>query len=125
MQIHLFQISVFWRNDQPDGIGVTISEEAFTVPLTDIMDEIMENYWNMWVEAENEGNTEELVSDLLAQLRSASEIRQRLDISDAVWLIGSIWLLERVGRIKSDEYNGCLFGAEGGMYRAVPPQLRR
>jgi hypothetical protein len=43
---------------------------------------------------------------------------------DAAWVIGNIWLLERVGAIKADEYNGCLFGAEGGMYRAIPPQVR-
>ena len=121
MHIHLFQISAFWRNDQPDGIGVTITDEAFTVPLTEIMDEIMENYWQMWVEAENEGTTDELVSDLVAQLTDVSRRRESLDISDAVWVIGNIWLLERVGYIKADEYNGCVFAAAGGLYQAIPP----
>lgn len=124
MHIHLFQISAFWRNDQPDGIGVTITEEVFTVPLTDVMDEIMEIYWKMWTEAEEQGQTEELVSELLGQLNHASENRQKLEISDTAWVIGNIWLLERVDAIKADEYNGCLFGAEGGMYRAIPPQVR-
>lgn len=124
MSINLFQISAFYQNDKPDGIGVTITEEAFAVPLTETMADIMESYWKMWLEAEEEGKTEELVSDLLAQLSHASENQQKLEISDTAWVIGNIWLLERVGAIKADEYNGCLFGTEGGMYRAVPPQER-
>lgn len=125
MHIHLFQISAFWRNDQPDGIGVTITEEAFTVPLTDVMDEIMENYWQMWIEAQAQGATDELVSDLVAQLTAASWRRESLGIRDAVCVIGNIWLLERVGYIEADEYNGCVFAAAGGLYQAIPPSTCR
>ena len=124
MGVRLFQISAFYQNDKRDGIGVTITEEAFDVPLTEIMDDIMESYWRMWLEAEKKEETEELVTDLLAQLNHVSENRQKLEMIDAAWVIGNIWLLERVGAIESDEYNGCVFGAEGGMYRAIPPQGR-
>ena len=99
MGLHLFQISAFYQNDKRDGIGVTITDEALIVPLTDIMDEIIENYWKMWVEAQDQGKTEQLVSDLIAQLTYASRRRKSLGIRDAAWVIGNIWLLERVGYI--------------------------
>ena len=59
MGVRLFQISAFYRNDKPDGIGVTITEEAFAVPLAEIMDDIMESYWKMWTEAAEQGKTDE------------------------------------------------------------------
>lgn len=113
MSVRLLQVSAFYRNDKRDGIGVTITHEAFTVPLTEIIDDIMESYWKMWKEAEEQEKTEELVGDLFGQLNHASKNREKLKMVDAAWVIGNIWLLERIGAIKADEYNGCLFGAEG------------
>jgi hypothetical protein len=59
---------------------------------------------NLWKEAIQFGNTQELISDLFEVVKTISKDRHKsFDLETAIMIMGAIYLLERAGRIKPDE----------------------
>jgi hypothetical protein len=103
---HLLAISAFWKNDQPDGIGITV-DESFG-DLDDLLFILQVSYNAMWAECQENGSLPDLINDLRAQL---VEIGLRKPIADddldtVCIVIGNIRCLENHGHMISDEYNG-------------------
>ena len=111
----LLSIAGFWKNDQPDGVGVQILCEAFSVPLEVIWREIMESWQKMWDE---EDDKDQLVLHMTNQIRVAGS--HGVSLEESLIVLGNIWLLERYGYIKADEFNGMQFASLNGRYTAVP-----
>ena len=103
----LFQISVFWRNDQPDGIGVTLTHDFGDLDL--IFNTISEQWDEMYREAVYHDSTETLVRDLFVQLEQLRHVhRGAIDFQSVGILIGNIYLLEKLGRLPKNDFNGVL-----------------
>lgn len=97
------QISAFWQNDRPGGVGVTMREHC------DEIWEVIENsYRQMWVEAVEQDQEHELVTDMFSQL-AAIGAKAQPSFRDAILAAGNIWLLEQNGYIQPDEFNGMQF----------------
>jgi hypothetical protein len=99
----LLQISAFYQNDKPNGIGVTLTDE---LPLDTIFHEITHNYDAMWRQSVFESETSQLTKDLFAQLEFIGRNKKPLGMEMALMTIGNIYLLEKVGALVDDEYNG-------------------
>jgi len=99
----LIQISAFWKNDKPNGIGLTLTDD---LPLDSILQEIQTNYDLMWRQSVIESETATLVRDLFAQLEFIGKNKKPLGMELALMALGNIWLLENFGFIKPDEFNG-------------------
>lgn len=103
----LVQISVFWRNDEPDGIGVTLTQNFGDLDF--ILNTIVEQWDEMYREAVYHDSTEKLIQDLLRQLEQLRTVdKQLLDFQAIGILIGSIHLLEKLGRLPKNDFNGVL-----------------
>ena len=99
-------ISVFYRNDQPNGIGLTLTD-AFG-PLERVIDTLADHYELMYREAVQRSELRQLIKDLFGQLDhfSSPENKNRLKLKDILLVIGNVILLEKYGFIKADEFNG-------------------
>lgn len=103
MATKILQISAFWKNDQPGGVGVTLRENCDSIwPV------IEENYRAMWVEAVENDQEAALVHDMFAQLEAVGRKEHPTDF-DSILVLGNVWLLEQNGYIQPDEYNGMQF----------------
>jgi hypothetical protein len=101
--MRILQISVFFRNDQPNGFGYT-----FDLPnLDDVWNTVKTNYDLMW--ADEPDPKLELIEHLTAQLE---EICRRpapsRTLQDAILALGNVYLLTTKGIMPSDEFNGIL-----------------
>ena len=103
----LIQLSAFFRNDKPDGVGVTLTEEFGD--LDDVLSTIKTNWDAMWRLAVQESNTRELIDDLFRQLDVITKFKEDgLGPTEITILIGNLYLLERIGELTGDEFNGLL-----------------
>lgn len=105
--------AAFWRNDQPDGIGVTLRvSDDFTAEFMDMMSGTISICDRGW---DSEGDKHEVALHLLDQLRELAARKDSLTEEDNWRVIENVYLLERHGFIPSDEYNGVVFHYEYGM----------
>ena len=72
----------------------------------------------MWHESVSRSTQTELIYGLKSQLRAIGEIRSRrqMDYKEIIVAVGNIWLLEKIGEIQPDEFNGMCYICEGGTY---------
>ena len=84
----------FWENDKPSGIGVLFEIEEMR------LDALHAFYDVQW---DREADKSVLVDKLMAQLEKWAATK---DKDDAMRVYGTIYLLEKHGYIKSDEFNG-------------------
>lgn len=103
---HLHQVSVFYKNDQPNGIGFTLTD-AFG-PLENVIDTLEQHYEQMYREAVQQSELQALIKDLFDQLDyfSRPEQKKNLQLKDMLIVIGNVMLLQKYGFIKPDEFNG-------------------
>jgi hypothetical protein len=99
----LLQISAFWKNNLPNGIGLTLTDE---LPLDTILLELKTNYDAMWRQSVFESETAQLTRDLFSQLEFIGRNKKPLGFEMALMSIGNIYLLSKVGALVDDEYNG-------------------
>lgn len=100
----LISIAAFWKNDRPEGIGFTITDDAGD--LDAILKDLQESWTLMWNEAQALDDLPRLVTDMRDQLRGIGQRRGHLTVKDMLLAIGNIWLLESRGHMVTDEYNG-------------------
>lgn len=99
----LMQISAFYRNDQPNGIGITLTND---LPLDTILLELRTNYDLMWRQSTFESEQAQLTKDLFGQLEFIGRNKKPLGMHLALMAIGNIYLLEKIGALEGDEFNG-------------------
>jgi hypothetical protein len=100
----ILQISVFYKNNLPGGVGLTLGEPF---DLDEVMKTITTANDAMWVEAAASNGLRALISDLRAQLTGIGQKGQR-SLTDALLAIGNVYLLEKHGHMKIDDWNGLL-----------------
>lgn len=122
-QPRLLSVSAFYKNDLPRGIGIQLLQD-YAPDLNRFMLEIAVAYRLMWRASVIDGTQHLLIRDSVTRLDALGrrDKQQPLSDSDVTSIIGNVWLLEEVGMIHSNEYNGMQYIAEGGHYDA--PRLR-
>jgi hypothetical protein len=101
----LVQVSAFWKNDQPNGIGITIDESFGN--LDDLLTILQASYNAMYEECRLQGSLPDLINDLRSQLTEIGLNKPIEDSLDTVCIIiGNIWTLESRGLMVTDEFNG-------------------
>ena len=103
--VKLETVAFFWRNDQPDGIGAKVGGfEGLEKSLLGVCT----NYIKMY---EAEPDKTVLVRDLLAQLAEFGADKKKFNTPRQIIIaFGNVWLLETIGAIRPDEFNGCIIG---------------
>ena len=91
--------SAFWRNDQPDGIGVMVNRDDFQ-DLDNAIAIALEMY------ARKKGHDFDFYFTLL---RGFALNKREIGPAESLSIIGMIYTLEQHGMISADEFNGCLF----------------
>ena len=102
----LVQVSAFYRNDKPEGVGVSLFEDFDYPYLDDVFNGIKSNYDEMWKQSVYESDTRKLINELVAQLDAIGSSKRELSISQAALVIGNVYLLEKLGELVSDKFNG-------------------
>lgn len=107
--MRIFQATFLWRNDQPDGLGITFGPAAYTPDeLTHMFaGEVVNQYFR---DTDSVLGTN-IVDAYLAQLRmiAIQARRSSIPIHAAVMAaLNIMWLADR-GFIPNDEFNGVLF----------------
>ncbi len=100
----LYALHAFYRNDEPHGVGITITHEVGD--LDGMFAMLKESYDAMWEEAEEEDTTDELIADLFSQLQGIGASKPITDVKKMLMVIGNVYLLEKVGALTTDDYNG-------------------
>jgi hypothetical protein len=100
----LIQISAFWRNDKEDGIGVTLTQDLGD--LDQVVAILKVSYDAMWRDAVYQSTTVPLVDDLVSQLRTIGRSKPHVKLETSFLVIGNVYLLEKTGFLKPDEFNG-------------------
>jgi len=103
----LLAISAFYRNNEPQGIGITITHEVGN--LDQVFRLLKDSYDAMWEESEADDETDTLTADLFAQLQAIGQSKPCSDPRKMLLVIGNVYLLERVGALITDEFNGMQF----------------
>lgn len=105
----LVSASFFWRNDQPDGIGVSFRSDSFSPDELQAMfrGEVVRQYFR---DCDAHLGTR-IVDEYLDQLRGIAMQARQGPLTLQLALMAALnimWLAER-GFIPSDEFNGPLF----------------
>jgi hypothetical protein len=100
----LIQISAFYKNDHPNGIGITLTEEFGD--LDQFLEIIQTSYKAMWQESEQNSELPTLILELRGQLISLGLKKGDIGIHAGSIVIGNVWLLESHGQMITDEFNG-------------------
>ena len=97
-------IFAFWKNYTPGGIGVNyqLDDEEVCAIFADLFDQ----YKRQFLEADLAGKLKQLRL-YMEQLNDHKALLKRTPGFD-ICLVANIWLLERLGIITSDEYNGTM-----------------
>ncbi len=110
--MRIISASFFWRNNHPNGLGVTFGPEGFSPEELTLLftGEVVKKYMR-----DSDGHLgTDIVSDYLRQLRGiAAEARiAPLPMAKALMAaLNIMWLAER-GFIPNDEFNGPMFVTE-------------
>ena len=99
----LIQISAFYRNDKPNGVGVTLPRELGD--LDKVLADLTTSYNLMWRQSVYESETAQLVTELVQQLEAIGTTKD-FTFRLGLLAVANIWLLEKIGHLKSDEFNG-------------------
>lgn len=107
--MRLVQASFFWRNDHPDGLGVTFRAPEFTSAELETLfrGDTVKQYFR---DSDRHLGTS-IVEDYLNQLSGIAAEARRAPLPMAKALIAAyniMWLAER-GFIPNDTYNGPMF----------------
>jgi hypothetical protein len=100
----LIQLSAFYRNDRPDGIGITLNRDFGN--LDSMLEILQATYTLMWTEAQASNGLPELISDLRDQLDCVARQKPSYSIQSVCLVIGNVWALEHFGQLKTDDVNG-------------------
>ena len=108
MKKQLLSVSAFYRNDQPDGIGVSISADLFQPgKLEEIINQLFKDSDADWVNHSYDENLDHYFGQLRALVNNKDQTKGfNEDISDAVLVISCVYSLEKHGPLPSDEFNG-------------------
>lgn len=106
MKRKLVQMSAFYKNNMPNGIGLTL--ESNFGDLDHILFHITTSYDLMYREAVQTSTLKKLVDDLFMQLNAVGHMPKtsKPENVDLVIVFGNVYLLERYKFLESDEYNG-------------------
>jgi hypothetical protein len=107
--MRIISASFFWRNDQPDGLGLTFGPEGFS--SEELTNMFAGETVRMYMRDSDANLGTKLVETYLAQLGAfAAESKRRpLPMHKALLAAFNItWLAER-GFIPNDEFNGPMF----------------
>jgi hypothetical protein len=102
----LIQISAFWKNDKPGGLGVSYTENV------DVLFEIM----RAQVAAYNTFDRPTIIADLQSQMEEYRQERlngRTIPDDMLVILVANIMFLEEVGALAADEFNGMMYAYLG------------
>ncbi len=100
----LLQISAFYKNDQPGGIGITL-DDGFC-DLDEFMKIIEVHYDLMWDETQKANDLPNLIQMLRDQLAAIADNKPHYDYAAVSMIVGNVYLLEQHGQMLSDEFNG-------------------
>jgi hypothetical protein len=108
MEKQLLSVSAFYRNDQPDGIGVSISAELFQPgKLEEIINQLFKDSDADWINHSYEENLDHYFGQLRALVKDKGKMKKPIkEIGDAVLVISCVYSLEQHGPLQSDEFNG-------------------
>lgn len=121
--VKLVHISAYYKADQPDGLNGSLASPDGS-DLTAMLQELRASWDELWRSAVDGQTTDDLVRALELQLAEIGARRQQQGSSsekDLLIAIANIDLLERVGRLKGNEFNGVmLIHAEKSRAVVVP-----
>lgn len=105
----IISASFFWRNDQPDGLGVTFGHDDFSPSelATLFQGETVRQYFR----DSDAALGSSIVDDYLSQLGAIAQQARHADLPMHLALMAALnimWLAER-GFIPNDEFNGPIF----------------
>lgn len=107
--MRIIQLSVFYRNDRPDGFGFTLLNEDANLDF--VWATLKENYTLMWREAVVDGTEADLILGLKSQLEAVIRTKGTLTMTDPLlyMAIGNVWLLIEIGELAEDDFNGLMY----------------
>lgn len=105
----LVSASFFWRNDQPDGLGVTFGPDGFSPDELEVMfrGETVRTYFR----DSDRALGSSIVDDYLQQLAGIATEARKAPLPMHLALMAALnimWLVER-GFIPQNEFNGTMF----------------
>lgn len=112
----LVYISAFYKADRPGGLYVRISQQNLE-DLGEALKQLRAAWDKLWRGSVDNQTTYGLVRALEYQLFEIGVRRRtgRSSQEDVVKAIANIDLLQRVGQLKSDEYNGIVLYYQEGL----------
>lgn len=101
----LIQLSVFYRNDTPNGFGVTLTNDFINLK---VIESLMTEALDTW-ERKSGMSRSEFIRETRCQIEDLIPIAKTNDIHALLILIADIYVLEQLGGMASNEWNGCQF----------------
>jgi hypothetical protein len=101
----ILQISVFYKNDDPNGFGFSLGEEFGDLDF--IYQTTVTQYEIEYREAVHQSSVNALTQDMFRQLDTIGQTK--VSSLEAVLIaLGNVYILERYQFLKSDDFNGLL-----------------
>ncbi|MBK7056456.1 MAG: hypothetical protein IPO06_22625 [Leptospiraceae bacterium] len=109
----LNKITVFYKNDTDQGIGLEMNQDAFKKgKFEGVVENLKDTYTRMWNDFANKNKSDELVKNILLQLEQMCKEKNEtgeLSFESCLDLIGDVWLLTQKNIIETNDFNGCFF----------------
>ncbi len=98
----LISIHAYWKNDKPSGFG--LSYDIDDEEICGIFADMFIFYLKHYIETDDAGRANQISKyrDQLDNYKELLSVNRRFEIC----LIGNVWLLESMGMINSDDFNG-------------------
>ena len=107
--MRIISASFFWRNDQPEGLGVSFGPKAFSPEELTIL--FAGDTVKQYMRDSDAHLGAQIVDDYVNQLRGIAEQARKAPLPMHLALMAALnimWLTER-GFIANDEFNGPIF----------------
>lgn len=106
----LVGVNAFYKANTENKIVFTLSDTDVPVQMEDAMQILMREYDRMWNESVRTNSTQDLTLRTFSALdRIADDRHDSYDLESAVLIIGCLYMLEKVGKLKADQHNGLEF----------------
>lgn len=106
MTKQIIAINAFYKSNTSGGLTVTIPYVSTFVSLTHVVEIIDAEYEKRWVESISKSSSQAFIKQLEEELTAFGMLRAPLQFIDAIVAFANVYWLEKIGHIKTDEWNG-------------------
>ena len=109
--LKLKTVAAFWKNDKPEGIGVRVDD-----PISlNHFEKCLDDYRKVF---DSQPDREKCIRVMFEQLEvifsDKTDLNLALNRGLLFVTVANIWLLEELGALESNEFNGCIFSYYDG-----------